>query len=130
MINYRIYLGESNCTACGKKHKKIFEINGKAYGSSCAKELLGKELNAPIWLYNLAEDYIKKFGVEKNWINTIKDEDFQTNFWNVDALNITWTGNFPRIYERPIKIDGKKITVENQCEIVEYIKNRYWEIRE
>ena len=132
MLTYKIYLGESNCVVCGKKHKKIFEIDGKPYGSSCAKEILGKELNAPIWLYDLAEEYVQENGIKKNWIKTMRDEDFQTNFWNVDLLNITdwFKGGRSLIYEKSIKVDGKRISSKNQYEIVEYIKNRYHEIKE
>lgn len=38
---------------------KFFEIDGKPYGSSCANKIIGKELTAPVWLYELAETWFQ-----------------------------------------------------------------------
>lgn len=136
MPTYKIYLGESKCTTCGKKHKKIFEIDGKPYGSSCAKEVLGKELNAPIWLYNLADEYIQEYGIEDAKTSDI--DSFEVNFWNTLPVNNgTMLGKLYRggmfesyVYNKTVKINGKSVKVDWQHEIVEYIRNRYAEIKE
>lgn len=64
-MDVKIYIGNAECTACGRRHRKVFEIDGKPYGSSCANKIIGKELTAPVWLYELAEtwfqDEMKRF---------------------------------------------------------------------
>lgn len=104
-----IYIGDAKCTECGKKHKKVFEIEGKPYGSSCAKTILGKELNAPIWLYQLAEEYVQNYGIEQEDIKNGIIEDFEVNFWNT-RKGLSPMG-YEKVYEKSIKIGEKCVTV-------------------
>lgn len=131
-MDIKIYLGDSKCIKCGKSHKKIFEINGKPYGSSCAKEIIGKDLSAPVWLYKLAENYIQ-CKIQKNNIEE-NVEDFEVNFWNENELPNTvlgkdfggWFESY--VYNKTIKINNKSVRVDWQHEIVEYLQNRHKQI--
>jgi len=129
-MNYKIYIGNSKCTKCGKSHKKVFEINGLPYGSSCAKEIICKELTAPVWLYEIAEKYVKN-KIKNNNIE-LNEGDFEVNFWN-ELPNATlgkkcngWFESY--VYKKSIKINGKSVKLDWQYEIVDYLQNRYAEI--
>lgn len=121
-MEVKIYLGDAQCTQCGKKHKKIFEIDGKPYGSSCANELLGKNLTAPVWLYELAENWIK--------------EEFKFDYTHLDEIAVNFfnqydTGNYKehRLWEKPVKVNAKSVKVDWQFEINDYIMARYKQLR-
>jgi len=131
-MSYKIYQRFSKCTKCGKSHKKIFEIDGKPYGSSCAKDIIGKELTAPVWLYELAEQHVQS-RIKSNDIENV--EDFEVNFWNElpDDKNTILGRSFNNlfesyIYHKTIKIKGKSVKVDWQHEIVGYLHNRHAEI--
>ena len=132
-MNYKIYIGNSKCTKCGKSHKKVFEIDGKPYSSSCAKDIIEKDLNAPVWLYEIAENYVQK-KIEKKDIEENVD-DFEVNFWNeLPSGNDTklgkecdgWYESY--VYEKTIKIQGKSVKVDWQYEIIDYLHSRHKEI--
>jgi len=132
-MGYKIYIGNSKCTKCGKSHKKVFEIDGKPYGSSCAKDIIEKDLNAPVWLYEIAENYVQK-KIEKKDIEENVD-DFEVNFWNeLPSRNDTklgkecdgWYESY--VYEKTIKIQGKSVKVDWQYEIIDYLHSRHKEI--
>lgn len=126
-MNVKIYIGNENCTKCGKKHKKVFEINGKPYGSSCADEILGKNLTAPVWLYELAEKWVQQDFKESDYTHI---EDCSVNFINHYGSNMTTRDGGSKVWEKTIKIDGKNAKAEWQLEINEYIVSRYKELKE
>ncbi|WP_186313229.1 hypothetical protein [Bacillus velezensis] len=125
-MDVKIYLGEANCTACGKKHKKIFEIDGKPYGSSCANEILGKNLTAPVWLYELAEKWVLEEA--ENCKEQISEdyEDISVNFFNEYETDNNYDGQ--KLWNRSIKVNGKNVKVDWQYEIHEYLIGRWKEL--
>lgn len=120
---YKVYLGEGKCTRCGKKHKKIFEIDGQIYGSSCAREVLGLNLTAPAWLYKMAEDYANNKIVNNEVEKRV--EDFEVNFWN-EMDNLELGGCDDMIYTKACKINGKRVSIAWQSEIADYL-NQIWD---
>ncbi|MGN7209778.1 hypothetical protein ACTHPW_18540 [Bacillus velezensis] len=125
-MDVKIYLGEANCTACGKKHKKIFEIDGKPYGSSCANEILDKNLTAPVWLYELAEKWVLEEA--ENYKGQISEdyEDISVNFFNEYETGNNYDGQ--KLWNRSIKVNGKNVKVDWQYEIHEYLTGRWKEL--
>ena len=123
-MQVKIYIGDSNCTNCGKKHKKVFEIDGKPYGSSCANELLGKNLTAPVWLYELAEEWVQE-DVSSDYSHI---EDCSINFFNhYETVSKSYSGQ--KVWSKPIKLQGKNVKVDWQFEINDYIVERYKAIK-
>ena len=103
---YQIYIGNEKCTKCGKSHKKVFEIDGKPYGSSCANEILGRNLDAPLWLYVLAEEWVKKEAVECDYTHV---EDCSVNFINHYGSNMDDKDGASKVWLKAIKIDGRNV---------------------
>lgn len=125
-MQVKIYVGNEKCTKCGRSHKKVFEIDGKPYGSSCANELLGKNLDAPLWLYVLAEEWVKEEVLEVDYKNV---EDCTVNFINHYGSSLDDRDGSSKVWEKAIKIDGKSVKVEWQYEINDYIVKRYNELK-
>lgn len=125
-MDVKIYLGEANCTTCGKKHKKIFEIDGQPYGSSCANEILGKNLTAPVWLYELAEEWVLEEA--ENYKEQISEdyEDISVNFFNEYETDNNYDGQ--KLWNRSIKVNGKNVKVDWQYEIHDYLIGRWKEL--
>lgn len=112
---HRVTSGDSKCTKCGKHIKTIHLRNNVPYGSECASLILGKSLSAPFWLYHLANDYI--IYARTTFVHPTVD-DFCVNFWNW-VPNLTWSGdkNELAVFNKPVKIDGKRVPVKWQVEI-------------
>lgn len=125
-MEVKIYLGDANCTTCGRRHKKVFEIDGKPYGSSCANEILGKNLNAPVWLYELAEEWVvDEAKRRKDQIQG--DYDYiSVNFFNEYETHTNYDGQ--KLWNKPIKVNGKTVKVDWQYEIHDYLMNRWSEL--
>ncbi|PGO60656.1 hypothetical protein [Priestia megaterium] len=126
-MNYKIYIGNEKCTKCGKSHKKVFEIDGRPYGSSCAMEILGKNLSAPLWLYELAEKWVQQDSKETEYAHI---EDCSTNFINHHATNTLDRDGVSKVWLKTIKIKDKNVKAEWQLEINDYIVKRYTELKE
>lgn len=122
----KIYIGDSKCTKCGKKHSKIFEIDGKPYGSSCARDILGKDLSAPVWLYELAEKFIQEEA--KRCPDYKYLGDISCNFINKYATSTENSDGSSKVWRKPIKIQGKWCKSDWQKEIDKYIGHRFPEI--
>lgn len=125
---FKVYVGNENCTACGKKHKKVFEFDGKPYGFTCAKKLFGIDLSAPAWLYELAETWMKKDSgyTEDNY------DCCTLNFFNHYGLEeggkIEDRYGESLLWNKPVRIRGYSIKVDWQYEINDYILRRYREL--
>ncbi len=126
MQTLRIYLGEEKCTTCGRKHQKVFEIDGKPYGSSCAEALLSRQFDAPAWLYKMADEYaVKEF---KDAVPTGKLDDFESfgvNFWNWAGMTQSGDQSEHALWNRAVRINGKSVKVDWQKEIHQYLRNLY-----
>ncbi|MGN7209787.1 hypothetical protein ACTHPW_18495 [Bacillus velezensis] len=123
-MDVKIYIGNAECTACGRRHRKVFEIDGKPYGSSCANKIIGKELTAPVWLYELAEtwfqDEMKRFQGDASKVDY---EGIAVNFFNdVEDADANYDGQ--KIWSKSIKVNGKTVKVDWQYEINDYLKGR------
>lgn len=128
---YRIYIGDGKCEKCGRKHKKIFEIDGKIYGSSCAREVLGLNLTAPLWLYKMADDYVQK-KIKNNEVE-LRVEDFECNFWNeMDNLELGKQDGYDgaMIYTKACKVNGKRVSIEWQYEMAHYLNQKWDEVKQ
>jgi hypothetical protein len=126
-MRYKIYVGDEKCTNCGRPHKKVFEIDGKPYGSSCANEILGSNLTAPLWLYELAEHWVQA-EANQNFIYT-HIEDCSTNFINYYGTNLQDSEGDSKVWTKSIKLNDKTVKIEWQHEINDYIVSRYNEIK-
>lgn len=120
----KIYIGESRCTSCGKRHKRVFEIDGKPYGSSCAIKLIGKELSAPLWLYQLAEEWVIKDVEISAYLDV---SEASVNFFNYYETDTNYDGH--RLWNKAIKVQGRSVKVDWQYEINDYIISRYEELK-
>jgi hypothetical protein len=117
----------SNCTTCGRKLKKTVFIDGLPYGTECAKvmlNLVGDDLDAPIWLYTLADQYAQEEyqrGIGKDYMIYSWLGDLQCNFYS----SVATAG---KLWDTAITINGKRIKVAWQQEVGRYLSIRYSEL--
>lgn len=127
-MNMKIYLGNGICARCGKIHKKIFEIDNKIYGSSCAKEVLGVNYSAPVWLYELSEKIINEMqNIDSRRFKN--DEDFNLEYFFWGTLSKYTNCDYScyegsKLFSKPFKIYNKNVKVDWQYEINDYMKQR------
>lgn len=119
-MKYFVYGGLSNCFKCGKRIKTIHVIDDRHYGAECAKSLLGREVSAPAWLYDYANNYMAHVN-RQNYRYAL--DDLGINFWNWLGTSLTWTGSQSEqaVYVRTVKIAGKPVNVQWQHEITDYL---------
>lgn len=126
----RTYIGESNCDLCGKSHKKIVEIDGKKYGTSCANKILKGQNNysAPLWLYESVEKYLLK---DYKTYSSIEDaKEFCFLNWYNNFFDVQWSvsrSDQPQLFSNSVKvlIDGKSksIKLDWQWELQKYCED-------
>ncbi len=127
-IFYIVETKTSKCSCCGKTIRNVYYYNNKHYGYYCFMELIGKPVDKknskekplPGWIFDFMNQYIEK---KKSKLED-RIEDFECNFWNESNFDL----QYPKdggVYLSSVKINGKRVPIYWQYEIMRYLHMRY-----
>lgn len=121
MSHYRVYKGRSNCAECDKAMQNIHEIDGKQLDAECAATVLGRGISAPLWLYELANNYEEHVFEAQQAAPTA--EEFAAGFWTWEGARYSQSGEQDEqaVFNRTVKLNNKPVKVDWQNEVHAYL---------